>query len=228
MLRDVIHLFFPELCVACGAAVPPPDSPLCIKCEMELPRALVPRGPQFVERVFWGRLPVNGAYAWLRFRKDNRARDLLHTLKYGGNPSLVREMGRRFARDLQRVEMPALPSALVPVPLHPRKLRLRGYNQAEMIALGMSDVLEIPVESGLLQRVQHRASLTKLGRVDRYAQIKSGYACRRKINDDAQHLCLVDDVITTGATLEVCGSLLLEGGARYLSMASLAYAEQMF
>lgn len=228
MIRDVVHLFFPELCIGCKAAVPPLGSPLCVECELDLPKALQPTGPQFVERVFWGRLPLTGAWSWLRFRRDNRARDLLHTLKYGGNPNIVRAMGRRFGRDLGRLGSASLPDVFVPVPLHPRKLRIRGYNQAEMIALGMSDELGVPVDVGMLNRIQHRASLTKLGRSDRFEQIKKGYALNEGISKQYQHFCIVDDVITTGATLEVCGNLLLDGGAPYLSLASLAYAEKMF
>lgn len=152
----------------------------------------------------------------------------MHALKYGGDPQLVRAIGRRFGRDLLKIAPANLPDVLVPVPLHPKKLRIRGYNQAEMIALGMSDVLGIEVDAGLLKRVHHRSSLTRLTRTERYKQIKTGYALDTRRRVPQKHLCLVDDVITTGATLEVCGTLLLEGGAPYLSVASLAYAEKMF
>jgi ComF family protein len=228
MVKEVIQLFFPKVCVSCSLEVPPPKQSMCLNCELDLPRALLPFGPQFVEKVFWGRLPLTGAYAWLRFRKDNRARDLLHNLKYGGDPALVREMGRRFALDLIKIETRVHPDFLVPVPLHPKKLKVRGYNQAEMIALGMADVLQVPVVNDLLERVEHRASLTKLGRTDRWEQIRSGYRRTDHGKSTNQHFCLVDDVITTGATVEACGSLLLEDGSNYLSIASLAYAERLF
>lgn len=228
MIKEVVQLFFPKVCVSCSLEVPPPDRSICLNCEIDLPHALLPFGPQFIEKVFWGRLPLMGAYAWLRFRKDNRARTLLHNLKYGGDPSLVREMGQRFALDLVKVQSRVQPDVLVPVPLHPKKLKVRGYNQAEMIALGMADVLQIPVANNLLERVEHRASLTKLGRTDRWEQIRSGYKRSSITSVDHLHYCLIDDVITTGATVEACGSLLLEGGTNYLSIASLAYAERLF
>lgn len=228
MVKEVIQLFFPKVCVSCSLEVPPPRRSICLNCEMDLPRALLPVGPQFVEKVFWGRLPLVGAYAWLRFRKDNRARDLLHNLKYGGDPELVREMGRRFALELVKIETHVHPDVLVPVPLHPKKLKVRGYNQAELIALGMADVLRVPVVNNLLERVEHRTSLTKLGRTDRWEQIQTGYRRTNLQSHKAQHFCLVDDVITTGATIEACGSLLLEEGSNYLSIASLAYAERLF
>jgi ComF family protein len=228
MVKEVIQLFFPKVCVSCSLEVPPPQRSICLNCELDLPRALLPVGPQFVEKVFWGRLPLVGAYAWLRFRKDNRARDLLHNLKYGGNPELVREMGRRFALELVKIETHVYPDVLVPVPLHPKKLKVRGYNQAELIALGMADVLKVPVVNNLLERVEHRTSLTKLGRTDRWEQIQTGYRRTNQDSQKAQHFCLVDDVITTGATIEACGSLLLEEGGNYLSIASLAYAERLF
>lgn len=221
-------MFFPQLCAACGEAVPPLGHPLCLRCELELPLALVPRGPQPVEKAFWGRLPLTTAHAWLRFRRDNRARQLLHNLKYGGDPRLVREMGRLFARAMLKTEHGPLPEVLIPVPLHPKKLRTRGYNQAEMIALGLGDVLGRPVLPGALERIEHRASLTKLSRVERWEQIKSNYRCRSGDLSGIVHAGLVDDVITTGATLEVCGGLLLEHGTQKLSLAALAYAEQMF
>lgn len=228
MIGDLIHMFFPEVCLACRAAVPPKGELLCLRCELDLPFALVPSGPQFVERVFWGRLPLTSAWSWLRFRKDNRARDLMHALKYGGDPKVVRAVGRRFGRDLARLSPSTLPDVLVPVPLHPRKLRIRGYNQAEMIALGIGDELELPVDPGMLWRKRHRKSLTRLSRTDRYEQIQQGYRMNPARNPHGLHCCLVDDVITTGATIEACGSLLLESGAPYLSVASLAYAEKMF
>jgi ComF family protein len=228
MIKNLVHLFYPDLCVACGMEVAPEGSPICLRCEVDLPLALMPTGGQFVERVFWGRLPLTAAWAWLRFRKDNRARELMHALKYGGNPKLVRAVGRRFGRDLERLPDVQLPEVLVPIPLHPKKLRQRGYNQAEMIALGMSDVLQIPIEPRMLVRVVHRSSLTRLSRVDRYEQIRTGYGVRPASQHLRSHVCLVDDVITTGATIEVCGSLLLETGVPYLSVASLAYAEKMF
>ncbi len=109
-------------------------------------------------------------------------------------------MGRQFALDLIKIETRVQPDALVPVPLHPKKLKVRGYNQAEMIALGMADILQVPVVNDLLERVEHRASLTKLGRTDRWEQIRSGYRRTNTGTNTAQHLCLVDDVITTGAT----------------------------
>ncbi len=190
---------------------------------------LVPDGIQPVEKAFWGRVELEAAYAWLRFRRENLARPLLHRVKYGGDPEIAREAGQRFAASLQQLKRTVkVPDALIPVPLHPRKLRSRGYNQAAEICRGMASVLNCRVAEDTLVRVMHRSSLTKLSRMDRWEQLKSNYMANRKACIGLKRVWLVDDVITTGATLEVCSSLLKDEGVEYVSVAALAYAERMF
>lgn len=228
MIRDTVQLFYPKLCVVCSRNRPPIDSSICLECDAQLPIAIVPTGTQPVEKAFWGRLPLEGAYAWLRFRRDNHARNLLHSIKYGGDPKLGKEVGRRFGRALhQLLPEDQRPQALIPVPLHPKKLRVRGYNQAAQVAYGMSEVLKIEVVESALVRVRHRSSLTRLSRTDRWEQIRNNYRIG-ELPDGLNAAMLVDDVITTGATLEVCGEVLMNHGIEKLSVAAVAYAERMF
>jgi ComF family protein len=228
VIKDTVQLFYPRVCAVCTKHRPPAGSSICLSCDAELPFALVPEGTQPVEKAFWGRLPLKDAYAWLRFRRDNHARELLHSIKYGGDPELGREVGRRFGRALRElIRAEDRPQALIPVPLHPKKLRARGYNQAAEVARGMGEVLEVEVCEEALIRKHHRSSLTRLSRTDRWEQISNNYAVGT-LPSGLSSAMLVDDVITTGATLEVCGKVLIDHGIEQLSVAAVAYAERMF
>ena len=116
---------------------------------------------------------------------------------------------------------------IVPIPLHPKKLRKRGFNQAEAIAQGMSKVLSIPVRTDILKRKTHKGSLTALGRMDRWDSIQDNYEVHQK-DHLPKHVLIVDDVVTTGATIESCAMLLKENGVTTISVATLAYAEKQF
>lgn len=228
MVKLLVDLFFPPLCVVCCQRAPARhDEYLCLHCEIELPRAIRPTGEQAIAKAFWGRVPLTSAYAWLRFRHDNVAKDLLHAMKYGGDPLLGRALGRRFARELIRTKHFVLPDLLVPVPLHPKKLRERGFNQAETIAKGMQEVFGCALSTEVLRRHVHRSSLTKLSRTDRWEQIRDNYEAGEDLS--AGHMMIVDDVITTGATIESCVRVVSEAASgRKCSVAALAYAERTF
>ena len=167
MFQALYELLFPPTCPVCQQAKPAFHGFLCLGCLADLSFSLRPKGIQPVEKAFWGRVPVHSAYSWLRFNPQNRTRDLLHAIKYDQDERLGQAMGRRFGRDLLSV-IHDPPDLILPVPLHAKKMKRRGFNQAEAIAKGMSEVLKIPINSTLLSRTEHQASLTKLSRIDRW------------------------------------------------------------
>ena len=223
-LRDLLHLFFPPLCPGCGSMLTKGEPFLCMQCTCRLPRTHFQNWPDNpVASLFWGRVRVEQATAWCLFQKESLFRGLIHTLKYGDNPELGVALGRAFARDLEGSGF-QLCDGLVPVPLHEKKRRVRGYNQSERIAAGMASVLRMPVIFDLLERHAGQATQTRRHRYERWENVERSFSLREAKRADGKHLLLVDDVVTTGATLEACAQLLLTIPQVRVSIAVLGVA----
>lgn len=225
-LRGLAGLFFPTVCLNCSTPIERTDDLLCIGCELGLPLTDTWRHPEndLTDRLA-GRLPVTYAAAAYVFREGTVCRQLIHALKYHHRPDVGRLLGARFGRLL--TEAPALQdlTGIVPVPIHGRRLHERGYNQAEAIADGLAQALSVPVYPAALRRRSFRGSQTKRGKLERLENVRDSFTVGR--GDFANgHLLLVDDVMTTGATLDFCGNSLLAAhpGLR-LSIVTLALAE---
>ena len=175
---------------------------------------------------FWGRLPLASGAAMYYFNRKSPIQKALHLLKYKNQPQIGVDIGRRFGRLLAQSPLFAGVEAIVPVPLHPSKERLRGYNQSVMLAQGLAESLQIPVFANTLFRQNASVSQTKKKRMERFENVSTVFAVQhpRRIQD--KHILLVDDVLTTGATLESCGKILLEIPGTRLSMATIAIAMQ--
>lgn len=223
VVRDVARLFYPELCSGCGEGLLEAETALCLTCVSRLPRIdFGLHGVAAAARIFQGRVKFQGVYSYLYFHKSGLTQNLLHHIKYRDAASLAQRLGRQFGQALQGT---ALPDVLVPVPLHAARLRQRGYNQAALIARGMGSVLGLPVVSNLLWRKVAARSQTKASRVLRWGNVSEGFACRNVILDGNVHIGLVDDVLTTGATLESCVLALNRNGYTRFSAYTLALAE---
>jgi ComF family protein len=174
-----------------------------------------------VARLFWGRVSVINATSFMYFTKDSRYRQILHELKYRGQHHIGIEMGRLFGLELK--DTPFASADLIhPVPLHIDKFRTRGYNQSELIASGIAQILNIPVESNLIVREVETATQTKKARYERWENVKDTFRIMDPVPLYNKHILLVDDVITTGATIEACAEALLSVRGVALSVASLA------
>lgn len=223
-LCDLLQLFFPALCAGCGSMLISGESFLCMNCTNRLPRTHYHNwSDNPVASLFWGRVRLEQATAWCLFQKESLFRDLVHTLKYADNPMLGVALGRAFARDLAGSPFRAC-DYLVPVPLHKKKSRSRGYNQSEQIALGMSSVMGIPVLSDLLIRPVGHATQTHRHRYERWENVEGSFSLQNSQRAEGNHLLLVDDVITTGATLEACAQQLLSIPQVRVSIAVLGVA----
>jgi ComF family protein len=224
-IEDFFSLFYPHLCLACEKNAPPYGEYLCTECRATLPetRFHLNKENPFTER-FWGRAHLQSGAAMYLFTKGSRVQNLLHQLKYKGKKEIGLMLGRQFGASLKRSPHFAGVEVIVPVPLHPRKLKIRGYNQSEYFAQGLSESMNIPCFKNGLKRIVHADSQTQKNREERLHNIKEAFVVNMPKHLEGKHILLVDDVLTTGATLEVCANELLKLKNAKLSMATIAIA----
>jgi ComF family protein len=178
-----------------------------------------------VARQFWGRIDARMVYVLLYFSKGGKVQNLMHRFKYRNMPGIGNKLGSIAGRQLTAGQLPEPIDVIVPVPLHPKKLRQRGYNQSARFAQGLSDQLGIPVDTDSLVRIKHTDTQTKRSRFSRYENMREVFSVIDPEKFKGRHVLLVDDIITTGATLEACGIELLKIEGVKLSLAAIAYAE---
>ena len=223
--ESLLQIFFPSLCLACSRKLFAHESYLCIHCMFDLPRTRFHTDDaNKVAQIFWGRVPVVHATSWLFFRKGSRFQRLIHQLKYKGMHEIGFAMGQWMGYDLLGSGFCEV-DLVVPVPLHPKKLKMRGYNQSERIAAGLSDVLKKPLVTGCLVRNRFTDTQTRKSRFSRWQNVEGIFGLVESQRVAGRHILLVDDVVTTGATLEAAATALLAGGAGKVSIATLATAE---
>ncbi len=222
---DFIGLIWPECCGACGLGLLRQEKTLCSNCRMSLPQtADWQHADNPTARKFWGRVPLRAAAAMYVFRKEGEVQQLIHNLKYKHREDVGLLVGRMLAARIQQCSHFEGITAIVPVPLHPSKEKRRGYNQSEVIARGMAAVLGVPVFAHALRRRTDSNSLTHLGRIERWEHIEQVFEATPTHDLRKHHILLVDDVITTGATLEACAAALLRHEGVSVSVAALAAA----
>lgn len=226
-LTALDSLFFPQSCGVCGHYLQAHEQELCWNCLWQLPLTDHQRRPEDnpVASAFTGRFPVQKAAAFLHFEKGGAAQSLMHRIKYQHRRRLAMQLGLRAGQFWQNSSFFQSVDLILPVPISPKKLRKRGYNQAEALAMGLARVLQISCRSDLLRRAQQERSQTELDRFQRAGNVSRSIVMNKEECLTGKHLLLVDDVITTGATAEACLSALQRGGAEELSFFALAYAE---
>ncbi|MBC7744915.1 MAG: ComF family protein [Flavobacterium sp.] len=223
---DFIGLFFPELCAACGKNLYKNEDIICTNCIYHLPYTMHHKDPENrVARQLWGRFPFKQAGSYVYFKKGNKVQHIMHQLKYNNRPETGTKMGKLYGSELEQSSVWTIPDVVIPVPLHPKKRKLRGYNQSECIAKGMSDALNIPVVLNNLCKATNTETQTLKSRFSRYENLKEAFFVREPLQLENKHLLLVDDVITTGATLEACCLELLKIKNVSISIATIAFAE---
>lgn len=223
--ESVLHLLFPHVCESCGTDVIHPNNFLCLRCHADLPRTdfhLYPSNP--VEKIFWGRLPLTSATAQYYFTKGSKMQNLMHGLKYKGNKELGLYLGRLMGNAFAESNRFRFIDALVPLPLFPSKEKKRGYNQATVLCEGITEVLDKPILKDVIIRTTHTDSQTKKNRVQRWANMEGRFELVNPGSIKDKHILLIDDVITTGATLEACGAELVNAENVRLSIATLCYS----
>lgn len=227
LAESILHLAFPHTCAGCSSDLLDKDNLLCTHCHAALPlTSFHMHSNNPVEKLFWGRLPVTHATAQYYFSKESLVQRLMHQFKYKGNKDLGFFMGKMMGLELAQANRFSGIDALVPLPLFPSKERKRGYNQATILCEGIAEVLQKPVLKSVVLRTMHTESQTKKNRVERWQNMEGRFRLAGKEAIQGKHILLVDDVITTGATLEACGHEILEAEDVRLSIATLCFASQ--
>jgi len=222
---DVISLLFPRLCYACGNHLLRNEKLICTECYILIPRTnyhLHDDNP--VARLFWGRCRIERASAFSFYNKDSRIRKLIHNLKYKGIKEIGYELGMIYGRSLAGTDFLKGIDLIIPVPLHPSKKRTRGFNQSEIIAEGISAATGVPLGMGLLERANKSDTQTRKSRYDRWVNVEGIFTVTDHMKLEGRHVLVVDDVITTGSTLESCTVELLKVEDVKVSVAALAVA----
>lgn len=225
IFSDFFRLFYPKVCAACGKDLVRNEEAICVSCLYKIPLSRFWHDVDNpVAQIFWGRVNIENACAYFLFAKGSKYRPLLHKLKYKGQREIGVELGLHFGQELNKSHFFGKVDFVVPVPLHPKKLRIRGYNQSEAIAEGLSKGLGAPLSTTHLLRTEFTDTQTRKTRVERIKNVANAFTVSNVQEIKGKHLLLVDDVITTGATLEACAMKLLEVEGCRVSIAALALA----
>lgn len=225
LLNYLTELLYPRLCVVCGDKLIEQENWICLHCLHHIPRTnfhLDPDNP--VARLFYGRVNIERATSYFYFRKGSKYQTLLHDLKYKGMKELGEEIGKNFAIDLQQSSEFKAVDIICPVPLHPSKEKKRGYNQSWWIASGIAKQMSKELSSDNLRRITATETQTRKSRFERYLNVDGIFELQNPEAFSGKHILLIDDVVTTGATLEACASAILSATTAKVSIATLATA----
>ena len=223
---DLFELFYPDICLSCSEKLLKGENLICFKCQSELPKSdHWADAENAMAKRFWGRVDLQGAAALFQFQKGEHVQHLLHQLKYRGRQDVGEYLGQMLGRMLLQPDgVIKHVDLIVPVPLHWKKHRKRGYNQCDPIAKGISETINIPWTDSAIHRVHENISQTKKNRFDRWANVAEIFAIKDAEQLRGKHILLVDDVMTTGATAEACLQTILTVENTKVSFVSVAVA----
>jgi ComF family protein len=222
---DFLSLLFPRLCYACGNHLLRNEKLICTECFVMMPRTnyhLDENNP--VAQLFWGRCKIEKATAFSFYNRGSRIRNLIHNLKYKGIREIGYELGRIYGTVLHNSGFTEGIDLIIPVPLHPSKKRQRGFNQSDIISSGLSEATGLTVDTKILERKVITGTQTRRSRYERWANVEGIFNVTDINKITGKHILLVDDVITTGSTLESCVNELLKTEGVKVSVAALAVA----
>ncbi len=229
LFRSLDEILFPRVCVSCGKKLTAGEPSICAGCLIRLPYTCYQGKPDnATERLFYGVVPVERASSLIFYYPDTDSRIALMALKYGHHPEIGRFLGAMMAAELNNVGFFQGVDALVPVPLAPKRERLRGYNQSAMLAKGVAKVTGLPVWDNVVVRTVENQTQTHLNHYERQRNVEGIFTCVRPQQIRGKHLLLIDDVVTTGSTLASCiKSMNVFSGTRF-SVLTLALTANVF
>lgn len=224
MLNSLINIFFPSLCLACGEPLNRYEQYLCLHCHHKLPKTHFHKDKENkLTEMFWGRIPIHSAAAYLYFIKASRVQHILHAFKYRNQKMVGVHLGELYGQELMKSPHFNTVDAILPVPLHPKKEYLRGYNQSRCFGLGLSKSMKIPLHDNLI-RSSFTHTQTKKSKYHRWANVSEAFELKNPNNYKHKHILIVDDVITTGATMESCAQHFSGIEGIKISLAGIAFA----
>ncbi|MGJ8743058.1 ComF family protein [Polaribacter sp.] len=225
-LKDFFSIFYPKLCANCENQLVYNEMVLCTFCRHDLPLTnFTDYKNNKITQTFFGRIPVEKGFALLLFRKKGITKKLIHELKYKGNQEIGVFFGNWLGQLLIENKEFSKVDCIVPVPLHPKKRRARGYNQVSKFGATLSNYLKIPFIEQQLIRASSTKTQTLKARFERFKNLDTKFLVTDYTKLNNKHILIIDDVITTGATLEACAKELLKGKKVTISILTMAYTE---
>lgn len=218
--KSIVDIIYPNDCVICKSHLIHNETYLCLTCRFDLPYINHSQHTvKSLQKLFWGRTEVEKIFALLNYQKGNQTQKILHLLKYNDKTKLAEHFGEKLAHSIDKKEKFDF---IVPVPLHPKKFKIRGYNQSTIISKGIDKVLNIGINEKAIIRNSYNKSQTNFTKYDRWDNVKSIFSLAKPKLLINKHVLLVDDVLTTGATIEACVKELLKVEGCKVSIATLA------
>lgn len=227
IFTDAMHLFFPHNCQGCGSDLLPKKSILCLRCLSNLPYTgfeTIENNP--IENIFRGRVDIIAASSTFYFSKGHLIQHLIHQFKYKGNIETGQYLGALMGKNLLQSGRFSNIDYLIPLPLFADKEFKRGFNQSEIICNGMADVMNVPVLAKNVIRKRYTDTQTKKHRAERWENVEGSFAINDPVKLQGKNILLVDDVITTGATLEACAVCMQNVPGINISFTTLATASK--
>ena len=226
-ITRILDFISPRLCVVCGHRLAPTERSLCGVCLFHLPRTDFHQKPldNPMAQLFWGLAPIEKAAALFYYHPHSETAQLVYRLKYNNRPDIGEDMGRVMACELQATDFFSDIDILLPVPLANKRLRQRGYNQSEQLAIGISDITHLPIVTKALRRKHFQQSQTTLNRWQRQENVEDTFWLKDGSQLQDKHVLLIDDICTTGATLISCANTLKDIEGIRISVLTLGFTK---
>ncbi len=225
MLKNLLKLLFPDTCCGCKSLLVKNERIICTHCRHSLPKTYHHNSPEQNEtcQKFYGLLPVEFSCSFLYFTQNNTVKELIHNLKYRNKTAIGKELGILYSMDIKDILSKHKVDSIIPVPLHPKRLKERGYNQVETFAQTIAENCQVAYNPNILYRKIYSKTQTKKSKESRQMDKVNNFAVTHNKEDEGKHYLLIDDVLTTGATLESCGNALLQIPNVKISIITIAY-----
>ena len=226
-ISDLIDLIFPRHCCVCGETLSRQEHDICLNCLYTLHK-IEPHHKKEIEQIFWGKIDIERAASFMYYRKGSPYNALMHKLKYKDAPEVGTRLAEMAAKELLDSGFFDGITRIVPLPLSKKKLRKRGYNQSEYIAMGLSNITGISVDNSLVKRDIANETQTHKNRDERWENVKDIFSVNGNVSLENEHILLVDDILTTGATICSCAATLQKECGCKISIFTLAYTYNGF